>query len=356
MRPLPLVSLYPPRRDYVALHPGPGSRLPIGCGSKLLGFHRRRGLRRRRDRLPGYDATSGATPQKGLGYAEAARAAMPDIDAVTMATPPADIEQAVMYSVPDDWPQATTSPGCEINTEGDYNAVFNDTTFPTPQVERRGTRGRWAPAIRIAASRRSCSACRLRSQHPGWQPRSNPRAIGSVDGLAVGRRRRCTRWMVRSPTIPRPTPAAVSTDCAFPRAQAIAWRSRFGTAISARTSRRPACPPSWSRSRSPIRNTLISGVACATRARRAAWPSRKYEVRYSEQPRSPTVTPPPSSGAFPPWPPVEKMEALDGARVRAGRQRDRGRFRRARPRRRTTGSPFGRSTCATGPGRTRSPR
>ena len=43
---------------------------------------------------PGYDASSGATPQKGLGYAEAARAAMPDIDAVTMATPPADVAQA----------------------------------------------------------------------------------------------------------------------------------------------------------------------------------------------------------------------------------------------------------------------
>ena len=134
MRALPLISLYPPRRDYVpcAADADPFCRNGEirdcfdfsdvgGYGGVVTGY-------------PGYDATSGATPQKGLGYAEAARAAMPDIDAVTMATPPADFAQAVMYSVPNDWPSGEYVAWLEINTEGDYNGVFNDVTFPTPRV------------------------------------------------------------------------------------------------------------------------------------------------------------------------------------------------------------------------------
>ena len=134
MRALPLVSLYPPRRDYVpcAADPDPFCRSGVirscfdfsdvaGYGGVVTGY-------------PGYDATSGATPQKGLGYADAARAAMPDIDAVTMATPPADVTQAVMYSVPGDWPSGDYVAWLEINTEGDYNGVFSDATFPTPRV------------------------------------------------------------------------------------------------------------------------------------------------------------------------------------------------------------------------------
>ena len=142
MRALPLISLYPPRRDYVPCAADAGSLLPAGCDSKLLRLQRRRGLRRRRDRLSGPRRQSGATPQKGLGFAEAARAAMPDIDAVTMATPPADVAQAVMYSVPGDWPSGDYVAWLEINTEGDYNGVFSDVTFPTPAGSARGMGGR----------------------------------------------------------------------------------------------------------------------------------------------------------------------------------------------------------------------
>src|SRR4029077_1932392 len=102
MLPLSLVSLYPPRRDATPCerdpdpYPACGSRVcndyvdVAGFGGVVTGY-------------PGYDAMSGATPQKGWGYAEAARRAMPDIDAVTMATPPGDQEQTVMFSIPDDW-------------------------------------------------------------------------------------------------------------------------------------------------------------------------------------------------------------------------------------------------------------
>ena len=66
-------------------------------------------------------------------YANKARAAMPEIDAVTMATPPADTEQTVMFSVPATWPDGEYVAYLEINTEGDYNGTFNSTAYPTPQ-------------------------------------------------------------------------------------------------------------------------------------------------------------------------------------------------------------------------------
>ena len=75
-------------------------------------------------------------------YANKARAAMPEIDAVTMATPPADTEQTVMFSVPSTWPDGDYVAYLEINTEGDYNGTFNSTALPDAAVERRGTRGR----------------------------------------------------------------------------------------------------------------------------------------------------------------------------------------------------------------------
>jgi hypothetical protein len=57
---------------------------------------------------------------------------MPEIDAVTMATPPADTEQTVMFSVPSSWPDGEYVAYMEVNTEGDYNGTFNATTYPAP--------------------------------------------------------------------------------------------------------------------------------------------------------------------------------------------------------------------------------
>ncbi len=135
MRALPLISLYPPRRDFVpSCTPDADPVCRTGVIRGCLDFTDVAGYGGVVTGYPGYDAMSGATPQKGLGYADAARAAMPDIDAVTMATPPADVAQAVMYSVPEDWPAGDYVAWLEINTEGDYNGIFNADVYKTPDV------------------------------------------------------------------------------------------------------------------------------------------------------------------------------------------------------------------------------
>ncbi len=57
---------------------------------------------------------------------------MPDIDAVTMATPPADVEQTMMFSVPASWADGEYVAYMEVNTEGDYNGSYNIDKYPTP--------------------------------------------------------------------------------------------------------------------------------------------------------------------------------------------------------------------------------
>jgi hypothetical protein len=107
-RPLPSFSLYPPRRDFTVC-----SGASATCsGPRVCQDH----------------------PDAGT-YADRARAAMPDIDAVTMATPPAGQPQTVMFSIPDNdpkWAGVDYVAWLEINTEGDYNGTYNATAFPTP--------------------------------------------------------------------------------------------------------------------------------------------------------------------------------------------------------------------------------
>jgi hypothetical protein len=95
MRALSLDSLYPPRRDVTP------------CGT---------------DCFQHPDA---------LTFDDHARDVMPELDAVTMATPPAK-EQQILYSVPEEWAPGSYRACLEVNVEGDYNATFNDTTLPTP--------------------------------------------------------------------------------------------------------------------------------------------------------------------------------------------------------------------------------
>ena len=91
-----------------------------------------------------------------------------------MATPPADGEQTVMFSVPSSWPDGDYVAYVEVNTEGDYNATFNTETHPTSCLPYGSCSGAswdsWAVnyALRhwIAANRRSCSRSRLRSVQP----------------------------------------------------------------------------------------------------------------------------------------------------------------------------------------------
>ena len=97
MRPLGAGSIYPPRRDVEGLgqfdHPDVGR------------------------------------------FVEEARGVMPNIDAVTMATPAAEVPRTIQYIAPQDWDDGEYTAWIEVNVEGDYNGIFNDVTYPTPLSE-----------------------------------------------------------------------------------------------------------------------------------------------------------------------------------------------------------------------------
>jgi hypothetical protein len=108
-RRLSLTSPYPPRRDFVSCADASTVNSCMGGSAACL------------------DHPDSAT------FSTAARAAMPEIDAVTMATPPANVEQTVMYSVPASWLDGDYVAYVEVNTEGDYNGTFSTSLYPTPQ-------------------------------------------------------------------------------------------------------------------------------------------------------------------------------------------------------------------------------
>jgi len=95
MRPLDPESLYPPRRDL--------------------------------DDPIGYDHPDITR------FAEDARAVMPRLDAITMATPAPEVPQRIQWRPPADWPDGDYVAYLEIHTEGDYNGRFNDRSNPTPE-------------------------------------------------------------------------------------------------------------------------------------------------------------------------------------------------------------------------------
>lgn len=61
-----------------------------------------------------------------------ARDVMPDIDAVTRATAPADTAQWVSFVVPNDWADGDYVVFVEVSTEADWNATYTKTARPTP--------------------------------------------------------------------------------------------------------------------------------------------------------------------------------------------------------------------------------
>ena len=97
MRPMTTTSLYPPRRDI--------SR----CTTAACFDH-----------------------EDVDRYADDAREVMPEIDSITMATPPEGMVTSIVFTVPEDWPDGEYVAWVEVNTEGDYNADWNDERFPTP--------------------------------------------------------------------------------------------------------------------------------------------------------------------------------------------------------------------------------
>ncbi len=65
-------------------------------------------------------------------FVNAARVTMPNIDAVTMATPAGDVARTLQLIAPSEWEDGEYTAWIEVNVEGDYNEVYNDQTFPTP--------------------------------------------------------------------------------------------------------------------------------------------------------------------------------------------------------------------------------
>jgi hypothetical protein len=102
MRPLALGSLYPPRQD-------------LGECVRCLDHE---DVRR---------------------YVRDARAVMPELDAVTMATPPGEVPFVAVFDVPPEWPDGEYVVWVEVNVEGDYAPGWDPTRYPTP----RQPSGRW---------------------------------------------------------------------------------------------------------------------------------------------------------------------------------------------------------------------
>ena len=61
---------------------------------------------------------------------------MPNIDAVTMATPAGAVPRTVQFLAPEDWEDGDYVAWVEVNVEGDYNDAFNDLSYPTPLSDR----------------------------------------------------------------------------------------------------------------------------------------------------------------------------------------------------------------------------
>jgi hypothetical protein len=95
--PLPLTSLYPPRMDVMR------------CAASGSCFDHA-------------DVSM---------YVDHARSVMPEIDAVTMATPPGESAQSILITLPTAWPKGNYVAWLEINVEGDYNATYDDKSYPT---------------------------------------------------------------------------------------------------------------------------------------------------------------------------------------------------------------------------------
>ncbi len=78
-----------------------------------------------------------------LRFADDAAVAMPEIDAVTMATLPGAETRTFRFNVPEDWADGDYSIFVEVNVEGDYNTSYGPERYPTPTLGT-GTWDHWA--------------------------------------------------------------------------------------------------------------------------------------------------------------------------------------------------------------------
>jgi hypothetical protein len=186
-RAMPIHSLYPPRRDITRCATG-------GC----------------------FDHPDVAM------FASEARRVMPEIDAVTMATPPGDAMQRVMITWPEDLGDGDYRLFVEVNTELDYNEHWSAARFPTP-LGPDGSTGAdeywdwWAQTNGFPYRGQPSVVYEVPF-------RVGPRRRSPADRGAHGLRRRCSglrratpgrwrRWTARSPTIRRGARAAARIAC-----------------------------------------------------------------------------------------------------------------------------------------------
>ena len=151
MRPLTLTSLYPPRRDAIPVRADDDPICRAG-GTRSCNDH---------PDVATYDAD--------------ARAAMPDIDAVTMATPPADAADAAHVPIPDSWPRRRVRRLHRGQHRGRLQRHLQRHSPTRPPGGRRGTAGqdtgypyRGQPSVVYACSSRSA---RCRRTYPVERPR-----------------------------------------------------------------------------------------------------------------------------------------------------------------------------------------
>ena len=279
---------------------------------------------------------------------------MPDIDAVTMATPPADVAQAVMYSVPDDWPSGDYVAWLEINTEGDYNGAFNDVTFPTPEGRPVGRVG---DGHRLSLSRPAVGGVQravfARGIRDGDRGR-HPTGYGSVDGL--GSDAATMHAMDGSITDdPAADPGSGVDRLRFPPGASYRLQVEVRDGEFCKNQSPPGLPAELVAE--PVADSKHSHQWARLRYNvpPSGLPIAKYEVRYSAA--AITADDPAVLHQGSSRPGRQRGDgSLDGARVGARPAARSTWISAGSPRRRTTGSRFGRSTSATGRGRTRSPR
>ena len=71
-------------------------------------------------------------------FADHVRDVMPEIDEVTMATPPEHRVRQILFRADSSWPPGEYRACLEINVEGDYNQYFNAQSYPTPTTPAGG--------------------------------------------------------------------------------------------------------------------------------------------------------------------------------------------------------------------------
>ena len=155
-----LTSLYPPRRDFVACADADHGRTRAWAATAAARIIRTRRL-----------------------FADIARQVMPDIDAVTMATPPAGRRaDGDVLGAGRPGRTATTSPGSRSTPRATTTPASTTTRYPTPIVERLGHVG---DELRLSVPRPAVGRVQrpvhARQRRRRTRPMT-PIGFGSVDG------------------------------------------------------------------------------------------------------------------------------------------------------------------------------